>query len=113
MVFKWLLLPAALGAAGYFLIGPEIGQSELATKFSKRLGIPLPPRTEKSGEEEPKDKARKDPARTGPQPEVEVSAERIERPTRKRKRRPRRRRRSTSRETRAMNFVLPTDQRSA
>ena len=119
MVLKWLLVPAALGAAGYFLVGPEIGKSELATKVGKRFGIPLPPRTEEpvedaesasKGKEKGEDEEVKTPDRSGPQPEVEVSAERVERPTR---RRSRRRRRTNSRETRAIRFVLPTEQRSA
>lgn len=33
--FKWLILPAAIGAFGYFVIGPRIGRSENETAVAK------------------------------------------------------------------------------
>ena len=119
LILKWLIVPAALGTAGYFLIGPEIGKNETAIKAAQRVGIPVPGKVQEPEDEKLKeeDKEKVSSRRRG-EPEVEVSAEKYERPPRRSSRRRKssrryRRRRSTSEERRAYRFVLPSEQRLA
>lgn len=74
---KWLVIPAAIAAAGYFYVGPELGAPRTDDP-------PVVPLAAKPVPESSKLK------RTTDGPEVEVSAKKTEtpKPKRKRKRKP-------------------------
>lgn len=95
IAFKWLVVPGALGAVGYYVIGPRIGQVPALEAGAEKVRQIVQREPEASSPSEPTQ------VESEGGPEVEIAVEKAER-------RPRTRRRSTSSSTTTRRSSNPT-----
>lgn len=94
---KWIVVPASLGAIGYFLVGPRV-DSDVAKKLQKKVGEVT---GQKSSTDDPEssseeDKPEEQPTSKYAAPEVDVTVTALNsRPTTTKKKRKKRRKPTT------------------